>query len=350
MVKKKSKSKRSTNRKPKTHKEGQYLPVSEKGSNSVLETRYENGKKITVTDLQRNIKTVARKMRQGKKVPDFLPDGSSEDFYRMNGRDLGYIAAGVRQKSAEAFLELGRYVNIAYELWYEPWKKVGRKQKNRLKEAIDAETNWNDFLDELGYSDFQRYNKQIRQLVAIGKRYDALKTYLDHLPESQSALYTLVNKVEKDQDFSLVLEKCSKDFTAADVKNLFPKNTSYEPPLRIHISLAEADVVENALLFALSFELGKNKSDLQAVAWNGFVKMLKKFQDPKKKLSDQSLFQLTKDFMSSEEFKNLVTLYRKVSKEKNEKDFSDWSTLKENEFLLERFYGKKKRDYSKLKV
>jgi hypothetical protein len=330
--------------------DGEYIPSNQKGSNSVLETRYVDGKRITVTNTHRNIKTIARKARKAGSLTDFLPAGSSEDFYQTNGKDLGYLAAQVRQKSAEAFLELGRYVNFAYELWYEPWKKVGRKQKKRVKEAIEAETNWNDFLNELGYSDFRRYNKQIRQLVAIGKRYDALKTFLDHLPESQSALYTLVNKVEKDQDFAAILENCSKDFTANDVKKLFPKNTSYDPPLRINISLAEGDEVENALLFALAFHLGKAKPDLQAVAWSGFVKLLKKFRDPKKKLSDQSLFKLTKQFIDSEEFKNLIALYKKVSTEKKKQDLSDWGTLKENEFMLERLYGKKRRDYSKLKV
>jgi hypothetical protein len=275
----------------------------------------------------------------------------ADDFYRYSGRDLGFIAAQVRQKSAEAFLELGRYVNFAYELWYEPWKKVGRKQKKRIREAIEAETNWNDFLDELGYGDFKRYNKQIRQLAAIGKKYDALKTFLDRLPESQSALYTLVNKVEKDQDFASVLQQCSKDFTAADVKKLFPKNTSYEPPLRISIPLAEADHVENALLFAVALHLGKDKPDLQTVAFNGLVKMLKKFREPKHKLNDQPLFRFTKKFVDSDEFKNLMTLYKKLVKEKNEQDFKDWKTLDEPRFeALGKLYGAKKRDFSKLKV
>jgi hypothetical protein len=351
VVKKNSRSKKTETRKTQDYKEGQYLPASEKGSNSVLETRYENGKKITVTDPQRNIKTVARKLRQGRSVPDFLPDGMSDDFYGMTGRDLGLIAATVRQKSAEAFLELGRMVNWAYELWYEPWKKVGRKQKKRLKEAVEAEANWNDFLDELGYSDFKRYNKQIRQLAAIGKKYDALKTFLDRLPESQSALYTLVNKVDKDQDFASVLQQCSKDFTAADVKKLFPKNTSYEPPLRISIPLAEADQVENALLFAVALHLGKNRPDLQTVAFDGLVKMLKKFQKPKSRLNDQPLFRLTKKFIDSDEFKNLMVLYKKLLKEKNEQDFKDWSTLDEPILDgLRKLYGTKKRDFSKLKV
>jgi len=347
----KAKSKIQSSRKSPVILEGDYLPVGKKGSNEVLETRYENGKRITVTSTQRNIKTIARKMRQGRSVPDFLPDGMSDDFYGMTGRDLGLIAAGARQKSAEAFLELGRYVNFAYELWYEPWKKVGRKQKKRLKEAVEAETNWTDFLDELGYGDFKRYNKQIRQLAAIGKKYDALKTYLDRLPDSQSALYTLVNKVDKDQDFASLLQQCSKDFTAADVKRLFPKNTSYEPPLRISIPLAEADQVENALLFAMALHLGKDKPDLQTVAFNGLVTMLKKFREPKHKLNDQPLFRFTKKFVDSDEFKNLMVLYKKLVKEKNEQDFKDWKTLDEPRFdALGKLYGAKKRDFSKLKV
>lgn len=352
-MKKRSKARvktRSSRKHPAVLK-GDYLPVGKTGSNSVLETRYENGKKITVSSTQRNIKTISRKARKAGSLTEFLPSGMADDFYRYSGRDLGFIAAQVRQKSAEAFLELGRYVNFAYELWYEPWKKVGRKQKKRIREAIEAETNWNDFLDELGYGDFKRYNKQIRQLAAIGKKYDALKTFLDRLPESQSALYTLVNKVEKDQDFASVLQQCSKDFTAADVKKLFPKNSSYEPPLRISIPLAEADHVENALLFAVALHLGKNKPDLQTVAFDGLVKMLKKFQPPKSRLNDQPLFRLTKKFINSDEFKNLMVLYKKLLKEKNEQDFKDWSTLDEHVLDgLRKLYGTKKRDFSKLKV
>jgi hypothetical protein len=262
------------------------------------------------------------------------------------------LAAQVRQKSAEAFLELGRMVNFASELWYEPWKSVGRKNKKRVKEAISAEANWKDFLTELGYSDFKRYRKQIHQLAAIGKRYDALKTHLDRLPDSQSALYTLVNKADKDQDFASLLEKCSSDFTAADVKRLFPKNTSYEPPLRISIPLVEADEVENALLFAVALHLGKDKPDLQTVAFDGLVKMLKKFRKPKSRLNDQSLFRLTKKFTDSDEFKALMTLYKKLAKEKNKQDFEDWKTLDEPRFgAIGKLYGtKKKRDFSNLKV
>ena len=352
-MKKRSKAKVKTrpSRKDLTVLEGDYFPVGKKETNNVLETRYENGKRITVTSTQRNIKTIARKMRQGRSVPDFLPDGMSDDFYNLTGRDLGLIAAGARQKSAEAFLELGRYVNFAYELWYEPWKKVGRKQKNRIKEAVQAERNWTDFLDELGYGDFKRYNKQIRQLAAIGKKYDALKSYLDRLPDSQSALYLLVNKVDKDQDFASLLQQCSKDFAAVDVKKLFPKETSYEPPLRISIPLAEADPVENALLFAVALHLGNDKPDLQTVAFNGLVKMLKKFRKPNSKLSDQPLFKFIKKFIDSDEFKNLMTLYKKIAQEKNEQDFKDWKTFDEPRFeALGKLYGAKKRDFSKLKV
>ncbi len=331
---------------------GEYLPADEKGSNSALEVRYVDGKRLTVTSTQRSIKTIARKARKAGSLTDFLPAGGSEDFYNSNGKDLGYIAAKIRQKSAEAFIELGRIVNIASELWYEPWKSVGRKSKKRNKDARLAEQNWNDFLAELGYSDFKRYRKQIHQLAAIGKRYDALKTYLDRLPDSQSALYTLVNKADKDQDFASLLEKCSSDFTAADVKKLFPKNSSYEPPLRISIPLAEADEVENALLFAVALHLGKDKPDLQTVAFDGLVKMLKKFRKPKSRLNDQSLFRFTKKFTESDEFKKLMSLYKKLAKEKNKQDFDDWRTLDEPRFgSIGKLYGtKKKRDFLNLKV
>jgi len=270
----------------------------------------------------------------------------------MTGKDLGYLAARVRQKSAESFLELGRMVHIAYDLWYEPWKKVGRSRKKKSKDHREAERNWLEFLEELGYEDFKRYNKQIRQLNAIGKRYDALKTYLDRLPDSQSALYLLVNKADKDRDFAKLAEQCSKNFTAKDVKKLFPKNSSYEPPLRINIPLAEADLVENALLFAVAFGIGKNMSEnFRTAAWNGFMKMLRKLGDPKRQLTDQSLFKLLKQFKDSSEFKSLIELYKKVTREKKDQDFKDWKTLDEPLFKAVRMlYGGKKRDFSKLKV
>lgn len=349
MAKKKTRSSKKTQ----AALEGDFLPAGEiRGANrSYLEVRYVNGKRITSTDSSRNIKAIARKARKVGSLSDFLPDGMSEDFYGVTGKDLGYIAAQVRQKSAEAYLELGRMVNFAYELWYEPWKKVGRKKSKRMKEAVIADQNWNEFLEELGYGDFKRYNKQIRQLNAIGKRYHTLKTYLDRLPDSQSALYLLVNKADKDQDFAKLAEQCSKDFTAKDIKKLFPKNSASEPPLRIGIPLAEADVVENALLFAVAFHIGKNKPDLQTAAWDGFVKLLKKYRNLKSKLSDQSLFNCTKKFVDSNEFKQLIVLYKKLAREKREQDLNDLKTLDEPLFeAVRKLYSGKKRDFSKLKV
>jgi len=349
-----AKKKTRSSKKPQAVLEGDFLPADEKreANRSNLEIRYENGKRITVTDPSRNIKTIARKARKIGSLTDFLPDGMSEDFYGVTGKDLGYIAAQVRQKSAEAYLELGRMVNFAYELWYEPWKKVGRKKSKRIKEAVTADQNWNEFLEELGYDDFKRYNKQIRQLNAIGKRYHALKAYLDRLPDSQSALYLLVNKADKDQDFAKLAEQCSKDFTAKDVKKLFPKkNSAYEPPLRISIPLAETDEVENALLFAVAFHIGKNKPELQTAAWDGFVKMLKKFRNPKSKLSDQSLFKMTKQFVDSDAFKRLIEFYKKAAGEKRERDLKDWKTLDEPLFeAMGKFARARQRDFSKLKV
>jgi hypothetical protein len=79
--------------------------------------------------------------------------------------------------------------------------------------------------------------------------------------------------------------------------------------------------------------------------------MLKKFQKPKSRLNDQPLFRLTKKFIDSDEFKNLMVLYKKLLKEKNEQDFKDWSTLDEPILDgLRKLYGTKKRDFSKLKV
>jgi len=350
MAKKKTRS----SKKSQAALEGEFLPADKKrGANrSNLEVRYENGTRFTSTDPSRNIKSIARKTRKIGSLTDFLPDGNSDDFYRMTGKDLGYLAARVRQKSAESFLELGRMVHIAYDLWYEPWKKVGRSRKKKSKDHREAERNWLEFLEELGYEDFKRYNKQIRQLNAIGKRYDALKTYLDRLPDSQSALYLLVNKADKDRDFAKLAEQCSKNFTAKDVKKLFPKNSSYEPPLRINIPLAEADLVENALLFAVAFGIGKNMSEnFRTAAWNGFMKMLRKLGDPKRQLTDQSLFKLLKQFKDSSEFKSLIELYKKVTREKKDQDFKDWKTLDEPLFKAVRMlYGGKKRDFSKLKV
>jgi hypothetical protein len=80
--------------------------------------------------------------------------------------------------------------------------------------------------------------------------------------------------------------------------------------------------------------------------------MLKKFRKPKSRLNDQSLFRLTKKFTDSDEFKNLMALYKKLAKEKNKQDFEDWKTLDEPRFeSIGKLYGtKKKRDFSSLKV
>jgi len=334
--------------------EGEFFPADEKrGANrSNLEVRYKNGKRLTVTNKQRSIASVAKAARKTGSLTKFLPDGGSDDFYGMTGKDLGYLAAQVRRKSAEAFLELGRMVHWAYDLWYVPFKKVGRSRKNKIKEQRDAEQNWKEFLEELGYGDFKRFNKQIRQLNAIGKRYDALKTYLDRLPDSQSALYLLVNKADKDKDFAKLAEQCSKDFTAKDIKGLFPKNNSaYEPPLRTNITLAEADEVENALLFAVALHIGKNKPELQTAAWNGLVKMLGKFKDPKRQLSDQSLFKLTKQFIDSSEFKSLIEFYKKVSREKHHQDMAEAKAGYTGYLeMMSKFAKTQRRDFSKLKV
>jgi len=278
--------------------------------------------------------------------PRFFPP----EFSGMSGKELGIQAAVVRKKSAEAFLELGLMVNWAYELWYEPYKSIGRKKKKKSRDFQDAERNWNDFLGELGYDDFKRYNKTIRQLNAIGKNYDSLKAHLDKLPESQSALYLLVSKAEKNKNFSALMSKCSKEMTAKEIKTLFPKNSSYEPPLRISIPLAEADVVENALLLSLACQLGKGKP-MSVIAWNGLLKTLKKFQDPKKKISDQETFRLVEIFIKSSEYKALIEFYKKVLREKHHQDMIDVKEQNKN-FLdaMGKFARAKKRDFSKLIV
>lgn len=282
----------------------------------------------------------------GVTPPRFFPP----EFSGMSGKELGVQAAVVRKKSAEAFLELGLIVNWAYELWYEPYKSTGRKKTKKSREFQDAERNWNDFLGELGYDDFKRYNKTIRQLNAIGKNYDSLKVHLDKLPESQSALYLLVSKAEKNKNFSALMNKCSKEMTAKEIKTLFPKNSSYEPPLRISIPLAEADVVENALLLSLACQLGKGKP-MSVIAWTGLVEALKKFRDPKKKISDQALFRLVETFIKSSEYKALIEFYKKVLREKHHQDMADVKAQNRN-FLdaMGKVVKTKKRDFSKLKV
>jgi hypothetical protein len=331
---------------------GEYLPIEKRAKSSAIR----NDKPLSKNHLSINRHgtrgSTDRTVRAPGSLRGVLPAEDFKDFSKVTGRELGYRAALVRQRSAESLLELGRIVNFAYEVWYESWKSVGRKNKKRVREAIIAETNWNDFLHELGYSDFNRYRKQINQLAAIGKRYDALKTHLDRLPESQSALYALVNKADESQDFDSLLQRCSKDSTAAEVKKLFPKSISGEPSLRINIPLFEADQVENALLLAVALHVGKGKPELQTSAFNGLVRMLKKSRQPNTRLSEQKLSRLVKVFIDSDEFRGLMALYKRLAKEKNQQDINEWKRRDAHRFesVSTRKRDTKRRDFSNLKV
>lgn len=301
-------------------------------------------RKELLAKIQAETLAARKKVRASGSLSEYIPREETQDLSTISGRDLGHRAAKVRQKSAENFLELGRLVNHAYERWYEPWKKVGRKTKKRSKEATYAANQWNDFLLELGYEDFKRYKKQIAQLAQIGKHYSELKAHLDVLPDSQSALHTIVSKVDKNTPLAKVLGFCSKDLTAAEAKKLFPKKTIYQPPLRININLAEADEVANALIFAVALHVGKTAThpNLQVSALNGLVKMLKKFRLPNSALTEQSLLRTTQQFVNSEQFKNLLVLYESVAQQKRTEDMEK----------LETQFGKpkKRRDFSKLHV
>lgn len=195
----------------------------------------------------------------------YLAEYVVQDATRASGREIGHLANRARAKTAESLLEFSRLVYTAYSRFYEPWKGVGRKPKKRLNEAREAEANWQDFLTELGWEDFSRYHKTIRELAGIGKKYDLLIPKSDSLPNTVSALTVLVKNTKSERQLLDAVKKCSPETTAAEVKQLLLPAAAYaqrsqpvKATLRLDLPIDEDAKVESAVVLAVLFLLKMN--------------------------------------------------------------------------------------------
>jgi hypothetical protein len=230
-----------------------------------------------------------------------------------SGREMGHLANIARAKTVDSLLQLSRYVYLAWVRFYEPWKSVGRKSKTRLAEAKIAETHWNEFLSELGWSDFPRYQKQIRQLAAIGERYYLLIDYSEKLPGSVSALSVLVQQASDDGALLSAVAQCSPDSTAADVRQMFgqyaaPNGEWHEldgnqvSMISLELMLRPEGRVANAVVLALLFALRINKESLGEDMSLEVIGEL-----------DQDLASLTSRLLASTEIQALVRLQNQMA-------------------------------------
>ena len=287
----------------------------------------------------------------------FIADLAAEDLSQASGRELGFMAHSARARSAKALLEFCSYVYVAYSRYYEPWKKVGRKGSKRLKEAKTAESHWNDFLGEIGWEDFARYQKQIRDCAAIGRRAGVLERHSPELPATVSALSTLCKSAKTDKQLEQVAKQCSPETTAAEVKQLLlPKtSTNGEQPQEVasSVDVLKCDLVldplsleANAALLALIFSLEMNDEVLgEGTTIEGLGAI------------DSELAAAVATYMTAEPVKALVEIYDErvaqssaIQSAKKAKQREDDETKAYVRSTMARLSPNKKRDYSKLKV
>lgn len=200
-----------------------------------------------------------------------LLDAYEVDPVNASGRELGFRAAIARDKSAVALLEFCGFVYAAYARFYEPWKAVGRKKGKRTAEAKAAEENWREFLTEMDWADFKRHQKQIRDLVAIGRKAQLLESRRLEIPRTVSALSTLCKLSADDDQLITVAHQCTPDITAAEVKKLFKMPGQTQTPRgslkrQITLLLADEHVEANAAVLALIYALEMDGESLKSDA------------------------------------------------------------------------------------
>jgi hypothetical protein len=291
-----------------------------------------------------------------------LVQALTTDLTKANGRELGLLAQSARAKSAASLLEFCVCVQVAYDRYYLPWKKVGRKGSKRVKEAREAEDHWNNFLDEIGWGDFDRYSKQIRQYAEIGRRAQVLRPHSEALPSAVSALTTLVKAAKTDAQLRKLAAKCSPESTAKDVKELVKARTAVTTPddvealeqqediaptlkltLNLSAEMCEANAAVLALMIALEF-----KKD--AIGNGVTLEAARKFKF--------NLQGLIRAYLDSEELKRLVSLSsdralnsevviaakeaKRIAGEQMVRDIRDSAVISRRQ--------EKKRDFSGLKV
>ena len=289
----------------------------------------------------------------------YITDLSSTDLTEASGRELGFHAHSARARSAQSLLEFCGYVSVAYERYYAPWKQVGRKASKRTKEAKFAEAQWQDFLTELGWQDFSRYQKQIRDCAEIGRRVQILQPHSAELPSTVSALSALCKSAKTDKQLEKFATQCSPETTAAQVKQLFlPKtvaSTQVEEDqasddevtvLGCELLLRPESTEANAAVLALLFALEMNEESLgEGTSVKGLESI------------DAGLAKTVEKYIDSDAIKALVALYDERLSSSVEAQAAKKAKSEENEAVnsyhretIDRLHPKKKRDFSKLKV
>jgi hypothetical protein len=156
-----------------------------------------------------------------------MPDGSDvelpSNLSQMSGEELGQAAHSARIKTARSLIAFSVYVHQAYSRYYEPWKKVGRKSAEQTKDAEVSNRHWQDFLKHLGWSDFPRYQRVIRQFASIGAKAEILEPHASDLPNTVDALSAVCHPDNSDAQIELIAKECSRDTTGADAKRLVDK-------------------------------------------------------------------------------------------------------------------------------
>jgi hypothetical protein len=283
----------------------------------------------------------------------YLEFASSGDLSRASGRELGHQASKARAKTAESMLEFCSLVYAAYSRFYEPWNVVGRKPVKRGAEAREAEANWKEFLVEMGWEDFPRYQKLIRETAAIGRRAQVLQSHSSDLPASVSALSTLCKLAKSDKQLETYAGKCSPEFTAVEVKQLFSPKDMEDAQSTKSVSVLKCDLVlepdsmeANAAVIAVLFALEMNEESLgRGTTLEGLATL------------DSQLATVVRTYLASSEIKTLVALYddrlskSEEMKKRLKKKKREFSELKKT-IKAQRAETplRKTRDFSKIKV
>lgn len=286
----------------------------------------------------------------------YLVEASAYDPVRASGREIGHRANIARAKTAESLLEFARFVHAAYSRFYEPWKSVGRKSKKRTVEAKNAQRDWEDFLTELGWEDFSRHQKTVRELAAIGAKYDVLIHKSDSLPNTVSALTVLVKQSKTERQLLSAVNKCSPETTAAEVKQLLlPASAhAHQQPtnsttLKVNLPIDDETVVESSVALAVLFLL---KINGKAIGEGSSVNALRDL--------NPEIESLVKEVLRSDEAKSLLALNDRLltetgaAKRRSAKRETELAEMRKEQERFDRLSGNKSKSdktrFASLKV
>jgi hypothetical protein len=286
-----------------------------------------------------------------------LPIEIGKNVERASGKELGFLAFSAKTKTAEALLEFSYYVYSAYSRFYEPWKKVGRKGSKRIKEALEADRNWEEFLKEMGWEDFKRHQKQIRQFALIGRKAKVLDSVVTELPNTVSTLAVICKSVDDDKTLKKIAKQCSSDTTAKEARLLIKEHTNKGK---------ETEVEEGEFVEVMKADFVFSLENLEAnAAVIALIEKLELFNDcfgenvTVESINDvqPELYQTIQKFLNSDQLSKLVELYDNLLKDS---DFHNaivaqhehhWNEVRDQIRKSNVNNDKKtKRDFSKLKV